>query len=142
MQKRVIYRNIALIMAVLVAFSSFGYSVDLHFCQGNLKGFNFFGEAQSCHQKMAKCPNHKNEIADQPTNDCCKNLSLNIEKLDQDGLVLDLDFTTLEYKLSAVHIISSMSSLQNSKQANKKIQLRAPPLTSREFYVLYESFLL
>ena len=55
------YRIIALTMAFLMFFTSVGFTVDMHYCQGKLKTFNFFGKAKSCHEVgegMKDCPFH------------------------------------------------------------------------------------
>jgi len=45
-QKRVI----SLLLAFLLGFTSVGYSIDLHFCQGHLKSVALIGKAKSCHE--------------------------------------------------------------------------------------------
>lgn len=45
-----IYRMMSFGLAVLVLFTSFDYSVEMHFCQDNLKSFSLFGHAEKCYK--------------------------------------------------------------------------------------------
>jgi hypothetical protein len=46
--KSILSKTIALSLCVSLLFGSFGFTLDLHLCQGKIKTFNLFGEAQKC----------------------------------------------------------------------------------------------
>ena len=74
--------------------TSFGYSVDLHFCKDQLKSLSIIGEAKSCHEKMTKCPRHTQfNTQNDDGNDCCSNKTIQIEDLDEDFTFTSLDLT-------------------------------------------------
>ena len=59
MKTKAIHRITALTMAFLMFFTSVGFSVDIHYCKGDLKSFSLIGEASACHQTKKTCPRHK-----------------------------------------------------------------------------------
>ncbi len=74
-----IKRCVAFLLSGLVLISTWGYSVDQHFCQGNLISTRFFSSAPSCSGKKKEvCPVHS-QISDLSTTSqvhkppCCQN---------------------------------------------------------------------
>ena len=59
------YRLLAFFMAALMFLTSAGFLVDFHYCQGELKSFNFFGKAPNCHEMAmsGSCAHHKDQVA-------------------------------------------------------------------------------
>lgn len=147
------YRIIALTMAFLMFFTSVGFTVDMHYCQGELKTFNFFGKAKSCHemgQGMKDCPFHAqmkqaNKSEDSTINKkgCCSNKTLNFQ-YDQDqqyqvdnAVVIS---PQLEYFVIAfVEVFINSSVVETNKPS---FALYKPPLIPRDIYVLLETYLL
>ncbi len=91
MAKSKTYRFISLTMAFLIFFSSSGISMDAHFCQGNLKRVNLFGNAKSCSEVSQVSTCHGNATAnicsaDDTHDGCCNNKSFEF----------DLDFDSVE----------------------------------------------
>ena len=73
--------------------SSTGFSIDFHYCQGQVKSFSLIGKAKSCHEQAEK--NHcKKKLkachADQSNSkkikqckkDCCSNKTIKFETND------------------------------------------------------------
>ncbi|MCB0686538.1 MAG: hypothetical protein KDC53_08435 [Saprospiraceae bacterium] len=44
-----LYRLISVSLATLVLLTSLDYTVDMHFCQGDLKSYSIFGKAKMCY---------------------------------------------------------------------------------------------
>lgn len=65
MSKKITYRSLSLIMAFLVFTSSVSFAIDIHYCGGNAESFNFFGEAETCHEI-------KQESKTSTDHECCK----------------------------------------------------------------------
>lgn len=147
------YRLFALTMAFLMFFTSVGLSVDMHYCQGKLKTFNFFGKAKSCHdmgEGMKNCPSHAkmkkaNESDGSTINkkDCCSNKIFHFQS-DQDqpsqvdnAIVLS---SQLPYFVIAfVEIFINSSVVETDKPS---FALYKSPLIPRDIYVLLETYLL
>ncbi len=81
--KNFTYRFLALFVAAWILFISSGIVVDFHYCQGEIKHFAVFSEAQSCHSSGDVCPMHKASCDDKSTckmhkagdkeDNCCHN---------------------------------------------------------------------
>ena len=93
------YRLIALMLAFLMFFSSAGFAMDMHFCQGKLKSVSFFGKAKTCHDMadntMKNCPHHKKMMAEKKgcseDKNCCSNKTVHFQS-DQDHQLQTADF--------------------------------------------------
>lgn len=146
-----ILRPIALIMALLLGFTSFNYALDLHYCQGQLKSFSFFGKAKNCHEMAAakaschhskvKEDNNTDSCSEDQTDDCCKNHTVKVEADDSNKLYKNIHSDHFEID---TYIISPLSTDCLNKVVieyeSKKVY--KPPLIKRDYQSLYEIFLL
>ncbi len=146
------YRIFAFMMAMLVLFTSIGYTVDLHFCQGKLKSYSFFGKAKTCQQlakgKEVYCPVHKKimvmggEECGMEKKGCCSNKMLHFQ-FDQEQDVLQSACALspqIQYFLAAFTCVL----LENQEVATVKADCTnyKPPIIQRDIYALNETFLL
>ena len=147
------YRIIALTMAFLMFFASVGFTVDMHYCQGKLKTFSFFGKAKSCHdmgEGMKDCPFHaKMKTADKSDGNtihkkgCCSNKTLHFQADDdqQNHLnkvgVFPVQLQYFVIAFAEIFINASFVEIKKSSFARYK-----PPLIPRNIYVLLETYLL
>jgi hypothetical protein len=148
--KSLTYRILALSMAFLVLFSSVGFSMDLHYCQGELKSFSLIGKAKSCHEMAKKvfCPHHQkmmtmsDEGCEKDQKDCCNNEKLFFQ-LDQDQQIQNLDLVLSQqlkqFIVAYLSVILEMSIIKN--EAIPYAQYK-PPLIQKDIHVLIQSFLL
>ena len=145
------YRLVALIMAFLMFFSSAGFAMDMHFCQGKLKSISFFGKARTCHDMaegtMKNCPRHKKMMAEKKScsedNNCCSNKTIHFQS-DQDqqyqvgnGVVISPQLQYFVIAFVEAFINSSIVETDKPSFAHYK-----PPLKPRDIYVLLETYLL
>jgi len=90
------YRFIALTMAFLMLFTSVGFSMDLHYCQGHLKSVSLIGKAKNCHELQAQstsdhckkakssCKHSGEKISQKEADGCCNNKTVKMDDLDED----------------------------------------------------------
>ena len=147
------YRIIALTMACLMFFTSVGITVDMHYCQGKLKTFNFFGKAKSCHdigEGMKDCPFHaKMKTANKSDGNtiskkgCCSNKTFHIQS-DQDqqcqvdnAVIVSAELEYFVIAFVEIFLKSAVPETENPAYAAYK-----PPLIPRDIYVLLETYLL
>ncbi|NNL92629.1 MAG: hypothetical protein HKO66_10380 [Saprospiraceae bacterium] len=127
----------------MMLFTSFSYSIDVHYCQGDIKSISLFGEAQSCHTPKKKCPHHqKLNLESNKASDCCSNESFEITNLDEDFTAAYLqDFFDLQLDLVYFSNIdfTSKSIYNTPTKSTVKTSVPIPPL---DIYVLLERFLL
>ncbi len=144
------YRVLALTMAFLMFFSSVGISMDMHFCQGNLKNVSLFGKAKSCYElesegisshcskKQSSC--HKKTTAEDHKG-CCNNETIDIQ-LDTDFVdvsVTNLNIQQLHFVVAYIYTYFGLSTEQFSPS---KFLYYKPPLPDKDLLVFIQSFLL
>lgn len=143
MKHNKIYRVSALIMAFLMFFTSIGYSVDLHFCEGKLKSFSILGEASNCHATKSHCPRHIKSVQDKDTeSNCCSNKTVEIEDLDTDyNFMPQVELTNLQAKI-VVSFVLSFSNTPAPKVVKSTFQKNTDFTYPLDIYVLFQRFLI
>lgn len=146
------YRFISLTLAFLVFTTSAGFSIDMHFCQHQLKSISFFGKAKTCHEKsqaapMKNCPHHSKVVTEKEgcteDKDCCNNKTLHFQS-DQDQQVQTSDFLiNKQFQKFAIAYVAVFFVNDSSIESDASTYAQyKPPLISRDIPVLFESFLL
>lgn len=138
-------------MALLMLLSSTGFSMDLHYCQDQLKGISLIGKAKSCHDKQATPPCHKTKKTCHHSNDklsqtekdnCCHNETVVIEKTDLDATATQIA-TVQDIQLEFVAAFVAVYVLNIYAQADFQPYAQyKPPLPDRDIQVLYQTFLI
>jgi hypothetical protein len=153
MARKKFHKIISVMMAMLVLLSSTGFSMDLHFCQGQLKSFSLFGKAETCHAQAAKshCQKKKKTCHASISNqdevgkckkNCCSNKTVKIESNNDIKNIQTLELAPLQAKFLTAFI--QVYLLKKSEQ-NKAIIPHlnyVPPLLNKDIPVLIQSFLL
>ncbi len=138
------------ILALMVLVSSLSYTIDFHYCQGQLKSFSLIGKAKNCHEmanKMASCKHHQQKADSSPAcneadSNCCSNKTVFIES-EFDEKIPNIVFTNLNHPYFVV--AQQHSSFDDLFQTIKEVVPYAhykPPLIQKDLPVLFESFLL
>jgi hypothetical protein len=144
------YRPLALSLAFLMFFTSAGFAVDMHYCQGQLKSFNFFGKAKNCHemeQKVVSCPHHGTMVVptagcEEGKKGCCQN-EVQYFQSDQDKNFQTADLVAGKQgpqpALPSVPLFPHLI-----QQTGNKVTFACykPPLREKNIPVLFQSFLL
>ena len=100
------YRALALFLAFLMFSSSIGFSMDIHYCGGELESFSFFGDAEPCEMMQPKqekksdhscCEAPKKEIKscnnrETVKGNCCHNESISMSN----GGAFEVDDISIE----------------------------------------------
>ena len=144
-----ISKFIALALALMVLVSSMSYTIDFHYCQGQLKSFSLFGKAKNCHEMASKMPSchHKKQVDEKPMacsegdNNCCNNKTVYFES-DFDEQIVNLDYLSLESLSFVVAFKHSFSDLYEVIKDVIPFAHYKPPLIQKDIPVLFESFLL
>jgi len=137
------YKIFSLTMALLMFVTSVGFSLDMHYCNGELKSVSLFGEAKSCHDTSQTCPFHKEMEKDR---DCCENKQLvfqaDIDKdLESNASLLPV---TISQELTQFIVVFTTAFLDFLPEDKQKIVSTnySNPAIHRDIYVLLETFLL
>ena len=147
------YRTIAFSMAFLMFFTSVGITVDMHYCNGKLKTFSFFGKAKSCHdigEGMIDCPFHcKMKLANKSDSnnfskkDCCSNKTLYLQSdQDQQNQVDNAVVVSQQLQQFAIVFVAIVLNTSVLETEKPSYALYRPPLIPMDIYVLLETYLI
>lgn len=98
MNLKSLYKPTAVLIAILMFFSSTGFSMDVHFCGGKIESFSFFGVADACDMMQVArqekkdsipcCAAPEEEIKSCPNEaildgNCCQNKNIVLDNLEE-----------------------------------------------------------
>lgn len=149
MAKSYIHKVLALLLASLILVTSTGISMDMHFCQNQIKSISLIGEANACHEKPSLPPCHQSTSTTNKTgfdvhhDDCCHNSKVVIEKTSTHALphstLLSKD-VSYDFVIAFISIFVHKAPVENRQQ--KAWLFPKPPLISTNFQILYQTFLI
>ncbi|HHB52505.1 MAG TPA: hypothetical protein ENK75_05625 [Saprospiraceae bacterium] len=149
--KNFTYRFLAIFVAAWILFISSGVVVDFHYCQGKIKHFAFYSEAQSCHTGDNVCPMHKKSCGDESSckmhngdkneDNCCHN--------EKKVIKLPVKYTfdkpavqkTIDFAIDNSNFIVKTNNY-NFHKSYKIIYVDRPPPVDTDFQSLFQSYLL
>lgn len=152
------FRKIAKFSSLLLAFilllSSTGLSLDLHYCQGDIKSFSLFGVAKSCcakaeksHCSKKKMTCHSSQPADEKLSDlpgkCCSNKTIVVSPdMDSQKVISkQLTETQIAFVSAFLAVFYTPQNLGLGKLIIPHLNY-IPPLLDQDIPVLIQSFLL
>ena len=151
MTRSLSHRIAAISMALLMMLSSTGFSMDIHYCQDQLKGISLIGKAKSCHDRQATPPCHKTKktchhneesLSQAEKDNCCHNETVVIEKTDLDATATQMA-TVQDIQIDFVAAFVAVYVFNYSVQADyQQYAQYKPPLPDRDVQVLYQTFLI
>ena len=131
------FRNTtSILLAFLVLFSTFSFTVEKHFCGDFLVDVSYTGNAKECNMDVGSADVVKMKK-------CCKNEVAQIKG--QDELQQDsLDKITFENKQFLTAFVISKKNLFSNYEIEKSIAKYSPPPPNleRNYQVFYQSFLI
>lgn len=140
-RKKIWFKLLSVSLGVLFLFSSIGFSLDIHYCQGNIKSIGIYASAEKCSEEMevTKCANHSDSgISKTP---CCSNEQYFYQTGNADNTP---NFVNTQ-------IIPIVILLQSDDDAQTDVFLSEnvltyngsdPPLVVKDFNILYDTFLI
>ena len=127
--------------SLLLLFSSIGLSLDIHYCQGNIKSIGVYASAEKCTGEMevTKCSNHSDDgISRTP---CCSNEQFFYQTGNADNTPNFID----------TQIIPIVTIRQGDNDAQTDVFFKEnvltyngsdPPLVVQDLNILYDTFLI
>lgn len=142
--RSIIYRIISIGLAVLMLLTSIDYTIDMHFCQGNLKSFSFFGNAEKCYKgepSSQKCIHSTNQQETEFSKKaCCSNKTMHA-KLSQNQVSSNQSTFTKSSLDFASIVPNHLSFLAGPVREHLNIQwLYKPPLPQVDRHSLFQVF--
>lgn len=122
-------------MALLVSLSTMSFTIDMHYCGGNLVDSALFTKAKTCGMEMPS------DIQDGMEMSCCKNEISVIEG--QDELKLNFKNLDLDQELFvATFSYAYVRLFEGSEEDITSFEDYPPPLIVKHIYKLDESYLI
>lgn len=136
--KQYLHKIGAISMALLLLFSTVSFSVDMHFCGGDLVDLGFFEKEAKCGMILPDAPNGECLMSFM---DCCSDQELVQEGLDE--LLVSVENLTPEQQKFIVTFISVFT-FSNFNSPRKIIPLKdySPPLLTHDFQVVNATFII
>ena len=122
------------LLALLVLFSTFSFTVEKHYCGDSLMDVSFIGHADDCGMDMEKVSVKKKN--------CCKDEVHHIEGQDelQQTSVDEFNFSKQQFLVSFYISYNDLFTENESKKTYYKDT--SPPDIPVDYQVLYQSFLI
>ncbi|WP_435414454.1 HYC_CC_PP family protein [Polaribacter aestuariivivens] len=133
--KQVFTKIISIILAFLVLFSTFSFTVESHFCGDFLMDISFTGNAEVCESDIVDDFSIKMK-------DCCSDEIHKIEGQDELQHASELKFDLKKQQFLTAFLISYKDLFIESTSEKTVFQDFSPPDISIDYQVLYQSFLI
>lgn len=138
--KEVLYKISSILMALLVLFSSFSFTVHKHICGDVVADVSYIVEADSCGMEMNVCKNNNSSEQKIEKEPCCKNISEFIEGNSNEQQALQsLEIQQAQFVIA---FVDSYISLFNEAKAATFYNNYPPPLIVKNIYKLDEVYLI
>lgn len=139
--KRAIIHLFCLFQSLIIALSSIGLSLNVHYCQGNIKSIGIYAPAEKCSGEMdiTKCSNHLGEGFTKTP--CCSNKqhSYQIGNADNSSNFINTqDIPIVTILQRAVDIPAGVCFSEGVLTFNGS----DPPLVVKDLNILYDTFLI
>ncbi len=135
---------LALILALIVIFSSLSFTVEKHICMDEVTDVSFFTEADTCEMQTDECEDtgikdHTGSFDDQ---DCCTNVhelipGTNIEQPALDGFEINTLPFIITYAFTYLNLFKD-----NKEHVPFSGYISPHVLTDRNIQILYQTFLI
>ncbi len=121
------------LLAFLVLFSTFSFTVEKHYCGEFLMDVSFMGDADDCGMEMEKVVKKKS---------CCKDEVHHIEGQDELQQNSVQDFNLEKQQFVAAFFISYKDLFIKNESKNILYRDFSPPDIPKDYQVLFQSFLI
>lgn len=134
--KQLLHKVSSILLAIIVLFSTFSFTVDSHYCGETLVDYSIFSKAKSCSGNMMNSDSKELEFAKKS---CCKNeVSIVEGKVVHQQELQKIEVEQLQFVTA---FITSYTNLFTHKfKQNYALLLYDPPLVHKDVIVLFENF--
>jgi len=134
------FKNIgSIFLAVMVLFSTFSFTVEKHYCGGELADYSFVGNLDRC--EMPATTHKDSEDTSLNKTPCCQDSIETIEGTNSE-LTIAKELTVDEQQFVAVFVFSYLNLFEGFDENKVPFTAYSPPFVIKDIPVLYESFLI
>ena len=149
------YRLSALFLSVLMLFSTIGFSMDIHYCGGEIENFAFYGKADeckmmkkssvndlpACHQKTEKKCHKNSSKKGYSKKSCCDNHSYTLQSIENSKTSNTLELASVDLTFVTVFILSNFILFEEETNSDECFYY-TPPLISQDVTILHQVFII
>ncbi|PWI29019.1 hypothetical protein DI383_13740 [Flavobacteriaceae bacterium LYZ1037] len=136
--KKVFYKIMSMLMALVVLFSTMSFTVNMHYCGGALMDSAIFQNVETCGMDM---DNPLTEGCSVTKKDCCKDEQVVLDS--QNELQLQVDKISFEQQIFITSFIYTyvnlFEGLDNKVSSYEEYK---PPLVTKQIFKLDETYLI
>lgn len=135
--KQIAHKIFSSVLALIILFSTFSFTVDKHYCGEYLVNTSVFSKAEGCGMDMQKTVSE--DGCETIKKNCCKNVLTFIEgnTIDQQAVSQQI----IEQQFFVALFVKSYTSLfVENISDNLSFYLYKPPLIQKDILVLFENF--
>ena len=139
---QVLQKILALILAFIVLFTSFSFTVEKHVCMGEVTDVSYFTDADSCGMEMKdeECTMDKNNEEHMQQEKCCVNVQELIPgNQNEQQAINSFEIDQLQFILAYTY---TYLNLFKSQERPAAFVYYSPPLVDKDIQILYQSFLI
>ena len=133
--KQALFKISTSLMAFLVLFSTFSFTVDKHYCGDFLVDISYIGKADGCGMKMDSATILKKK-------NCCKNEVHKIQGQDELQQISDLKFDFKSQQFLIAFFVSNNNLLLDNQSRKINYKDFYPPDIPLDFQVSFQVFLI
>ena len=133
--KKHLHKITSILMAVLVLFSTFSFTVEKHYCGDFLVDVSYVGNVD-------KCDMGDNSSTTMKKSNCCKDEIYHIEGQDELQKETSVSLSFEQQKIILAFAFSYRFIFEEVKEQNKFKKQSSPPDLSQDLQVLYQTFLI
>lgn len=140
MMLQVLHKIIALILALVILFSTLSFTVEKHICMGEVTDVSYFSKVDSCGMTADDCALENSSDTKIHREKCCNDVHELIPGSQNEQQALQkLEISQVELILSHTYCYSL---LFESKKENTFFNYYLPPLVDYDIQILYQTFLI
>jgi len=135
-------KTVALLLCSFVLFSSFGFTINMHLCQGKVKTVSFLGDAQKCvEMNESEIWKSTNNPVSFTKKDCCSETSLKAETSIQNIPVISKQVQIL---VLGINPYAQLTAVIIPKVSSDIVRYNPPPDNQygRVLLALHQTFLI
>ena len=125
----------SILLAGLVLLSTLSFTVEKHYCGDFLMDVSFMGDAKDCGMEMEA-------LAIKKKKSCCKDKIQKIEGQDELQKNSSEKFNLQKKQFLTAFLISYKELFVNTDSEDKLYKVFSPPDISKDYQILYQSFLI
>ncbi len=138
---QILHKFLALILAFIVLFTSFSFTVEKHICMGEVADVSYFNEADSCDMVMEEEECVMDTSCDSMEQEqCCNDIQVLIQgNQNEQQAIAGFELNQLQFVLAYTYTYLNLFEIKEQPIA---FTYYSPPLVDKDIQVLYQTFLI